>query len=779
MDTVNKAIKSFTLYLRERLTKDTLVPLVKRALIQLAAGLLCAALSGVKFFGGTYPFGLAFVVGASDRFAIASLVGFIVGNWTSAEIASSSTYIAAAGVVAATRWILAATAKNKYRKSNFIPCLVAGLLSVTISELAIMSLTLSASFSAVLTLVGGVSMSGAFSYFYRTVFDAFKKRRSLTELSSVQKASLALVLCSAIMALYPIAIGPFSLGRLSGIIISIFAAYLLSSPLEASVFAAVAAAFIIQEPAFAFASAGICVAGSLASLFRNKSRGALCFIFIITSTVLAFCTDGYIYSITFIAEIMFGSLVFLVTPLKNMNSTVFSLKNESVISATSAVSYKLDCISTSMQDITTLLDKTVKIHDERPNTEKLLSATVDKVCRSCPVMSYCWVKCYGDTVDSLNKLVPILLSKSEVTKNDLSPSLKSRCVNAAVICREINTRYSDHVQSVNKIKTTQLYKSILKKQFSAICEMLSSAKDELSSLHDWDEEKSKRIYDCAVRLGLPIETAGCIYDVDRRPLITVALSDAIPENLIKRLTAGISLIVGSTLSSPNVEMKKVGVTLNYTEKPMFAIKTATAQISADNKMCGDVFSVFSDSKFNVHIVMSDGMGTGQTAARDGALCCAFLKRLLESGFRIKRAAELANAALALREDSETASTLDALTINVFTGEATLFKAGASATYFLHSNKIKRIEGKTLPVGILNTVTCKEVAVELEEDDIIVMTSDGAEIEDNMYIEQTIKNMYSNSVEEICKALIAQAEAQNLKRDDITVIVARIEKTPVE
>ena len=394
-------------------------------------------------------------------------------------------------------------------------------------------------------------------------------------------------------------------------------------------------------------------------------------------------------------------------------------------------------------------------------------------------MSYCWVKCYGDTVDSLNKLVPILLSKSEVTKNDLSPSLKSRCVNAAVICREINTRYSDHVQSVNKIKTTQLYKSILKKQFSAICEMLSSAKDELSSLHDWDEEKSKRIYDCAVRLGLPIETAGCIYDVDRRPLITVALSDAIPENLIKRLTAGISLIVGSTLSSPNVEMKKVGVTLNYTEKPMFAIKTATAQISADNKMCGDVFSVFSDSKFNVHIVMSDGMGTGQTAARDGALCCAFLKRLLESGFRIKRAAELANAALALREDSETASTLDALTINVFTGEATLFKAGASATYFLHSNKIKRIEGKTLPVGILNTVTCKEVAVELEEDDIIVMTSDGAEIEDNMYIEQTIKNMYSNSVEEICKALIAQAEAQNLKRDDITVIVARIEKTPVE
>ena len=526
-----------------------------------------------------------------------------------------------------------------------------------------------------------------------------------------------MVLCSAVMALYPMGIGPFSLGRLAGTALCIFAAYLLSEPLQAAVFASVAAAFIIQEPSFAFASAGVCIAGALASLFKKRSRVLLCVIFTISSLVFAFCSSDYIYSLTYTAEVMFASLIFLVIPVKYVNETRFSRANEGVISATSAVSYKLDSISTSMQDITTLLDKTVKIRDERLNAEQLLNSTVDKLCRSCPIMSYCWVKCYNETADALNKLIPILISKSEVTRNDLTSPLKSRCVNAASLCREITMKYEEHIQSVNRIKTTQLYKSLLKKQFSAVSEMLASAREELTALHDWDEEKSKRIYDCAVRLGLPVETAGCIYDKDHRPLITVTLSDGIPDGLIKRLTAGISIIAGVTLSTPNIEQANGSVSLSFTECPSYTVDTASAQISADDSLCGDVLSIFSD----------------------------------------------------------TASTLDALSINVFTGEATLFKAGAAPTYFLHSNKIRKIEGKTLPVGILNTVSCKETSTALSQDDIIVMTSDGAEQSDEPYIEQTLKNMYPYKAKEICAALIEQARVHASRRDDVTVIVAKIEK----
>ncbi len=775
MENVNKVVQNAAEYIKSAVTKQSLVPLLKKLAFQLIVFFFSVKLSSISIFGGAYPFGLALIIGASDRFALSALAGFVVGSFAGADLTMGATYVAAAGVVAATRWIIGAALKSSYKRSNYLPCLIAGLLSVAVSELSVMALTMSATGAAALTLVGGLAIAGGYSYFYRTVFDTFKKRRTLAELTSVQKASLALVLCSAVMALYPMGIGPFSLGRLAGTALCIFAAYLLSEPLQAAVFASVAAAFIIQEPSFAFASAGVCIAGALASLFKKRSRVLLCVIFTISSLVFAFCSSDYIYSLTYTAEVMFASLIFLVIPVKYVNETRFSRANEGVISATSAVSYKLDSISTSMQDITTLLDKTVKIRDERLNAEQLLNSTVDKLCRSCPIMSYCWVKCYNETADALNKLIPILISKSEVTRNDLTSPLKSRCVNAASLCREITMKYEEHIQSVNRIKTTQLYKSLLKKQFSAVSEMLASAREELTALHDWDEEKSKRIYDCAVRLGLPVETAGCIYDKDHRPLITVTLSDGIPDGLIKRLTAGISIIAGVTLSTPNIEQANGSVSLSFTECPSYTVDTASAQISADDSLCGDVLSIFSDSKFNLHIVMSDGMGTGQSAARDGALCCAFLKRLLESGFRVKRAAELANTALAMREDSETASTLDALSINVFTGEATLFKAGAAPTYFLHSNKIRKIEGKTLPVGILNTVSCKETSTALSQDDIIVMTSDGAEQSDEPYIEQTLKNMYPYKAKEICAALIEQARVHASRRDDVTVIVAKIEK----
>lgn len=779
MENVNKAVKDTAAYIKTTFAKENILPLLKRTAFQLLVVFISAELSGVSLFGGAYPFGLALIIGVSDRFALSALAGFVIGSFSGADVAMGATYIAAAGVVAATRWIVASVIKGGYKRSNYLPCLIAGLSSVAISELSVMALSLSLSGGSVLTLLGGLAMAGGYSFFYRTVFDTFKKSRSLAELSSVQKASLALVLCSVIMALYPLGIGPFSLGRLAGTALCVFAAYLLIPPLEAAVFASVAAAFIIQEPSFAFASAGVCIAGALASLFRKRSRGVLCVIFIVTSLVFAFCSDDYIFSLTYISEVMLASLIFLIVPVKYVNDAKFSRASEGIISATSAVSYKLDSISTSMQDITTLLDKTVKIRDERLNTEQLLNSTVDKLCRTCPIMSYCWVKCYNETADALNKLVPILLAKSEVTRSDLTSPLKSRCVNAVALCREITLKYGEHVQSLNKIKTTQLYKSLLKKQFTAVSEMLSSARDELAALHDWDEEKSKRVYDCAVRLGLPVETAGCVYDGEHRPLITVTLSDAIPEGLIKRLTAGISIIAAVPLSAPNIEQANGGVTLNYTERPTFTVDTSYYQISADDTLCGDVLCIFSDSKFNLHIVMSDGMGTGQGAARDGALCCAFLKRLLESGFRIKRAAELANTALAMREDSETASTLDALTVNVFTGEATLFKAGAAPTYFLHSNKIKKIEGKTLPVGILNTVNCKETTLNLSQDDIIVMMSDGAEQPDDPYIEQTLKNMYPYKAKEICAAITEQARIHGSRRDDVTVIVAKLEKFSAE
>jgi len=395
------------------------------------------------------------------------------------------------------------------------------------------------------------------------------------------------------------------------------------------------------------------------------------------------------------------------------------------------------------------------------------------VCRNCSQASNCWVKHYTDSTAAIYKLTPALKSRGTVEKSDFKAPFNIRCINIQNLCREINSLHEVQLEQIARAKNTQMYKEMIKKQFTAVCEMLDSAKDELTSYKEWDEIKSKRIYDCAVRLQLSVETAGCIYDTDGRPVITVTLRDSPPDTLIRRLTAGISVIVGATMDMPSIEPSSASTVLYFTERPAFKIDSATSQVCADGKTCGDVFDMFTDLKGNVHVLLSDGMGTGAAAARDGTICCAFLKRLLESGFPIKRAVELANSALSMRGDIESASTVDVLSLNVYDGKAGIFKAGAAPTFCLHGNKVARLDGQTLPVGILEDVVSKEVNLSLGDGDIVVMTSDGVQSEGYQIIEETLKTSFGASAGEICREIMRRSKDIENIRDDITVIVARL------
>ena len=136
MENVNKAVKDTAAYIKTTFAKENILPLLKRTAFQLLVVFISAELSGVSLFGGAYPFGLALIIGVSDRFALSALAGFVIGSFSGADVAMGATYIAAAGVVAATRWIVASVIKGGYKRSNYLPCLIAGLSSVAISELS-------------------------------------------------------------------------------------------------------------------------------------------------------------------------------------------------------------------------------------------------------------------------------------------------------------------------------------------------------------------------------------------------------------------------------------------------------------------------------------------------------------------------------------------------------------------------------------------------------------------------------------------------------------------
>lgn len=767
-------ISAASVQLRARIFEapaDTLrsaLPFLKRAGVQLAFFAGSFLLTRVELSGGPCLLGLALVVGSSGRYAVCSLLGFMLSAWTGPGLVLQAAYIAAAGVCATVRCVL--KAPGRARRDSYVPSLVAAALCVAVTEFSVLAFTSSLTLSAAALALCRLFIIAAFSFFYRVATRSLRGG-FFSELGAVQRACCAVAFGTIIASMCPVGIGPLSLGHIAAAFTCSALFFFLTAPTAVPMAAAAAGAVALAEPEFAFASVGLLVAGVSCSFIRERGRAFSCAVFCGVGALFATCAGGYSFAVTYLTELLIGSFLFLVVPIKYK-----ALENSGAKlhrSAALAVESKLVSIASAMGDITAVLERVSPQKPRNENMDKLYNAAADSVCKHCALMSYCWVKCYGDSIAAFGSLSPKLYERGEVTNEEVFDAFRSRCISSDALCAEVNRRYAEFLEHKLTDRSARLFRGLLKRQFSAISKMLFCAASELRSMYEWDESDSARIYSCAERLHVPVDSACCIYDSSHHPTVTVKLRRDADETALRRFSAALSSIVGAKLSAPVVRRAGGLILLYYSEQPKYIIRTAVSQRPAGEGPCGDVYTVFADTKGVVHMVLSDGMGTGAPAARDGAVCCAFMRKLMENGFPALRAAELANSTLAMKSDGESACTLDSLSFDMYTGGASFFKAGAAPTFVLRKGEVTQLNHPTLPVGILSEVTGKEFSMTLCDGDVAVMVSDGVLLTGDRDIRDTLLRMSDAPAEEICREIKRTAEAAAPKPDDITVMVARI------
>ncbi len=95
------------------------------------------------------------------------------------------------------------------------------------------------------------------------------------------------------------------------------------------------------------------------------------------------------------------------------------------------------------------------------------------------------------------------------------------------------------------------------------------------------------------------------------------------------------------------------------------------------------------------------MGSGSLAEQESALAVRLLEQFLRAGVRPENALRTLNSALALRNDEAAGgfTTIDLLRVDLFTGEAGVYKYGAAPTYVKKGYSVSRITGTALPAGL--------------------------------------------------------------------------------
>jgi len=162
----------------------------------------------------------------------------------------------------------------------------------------------------------------------------------------------------------------------------------------------------------------------------------------------------------------------------------------------------------------------------------------------------------------------------------------------------------------------------------------------------------------------------------------------------------------------------------FQEETKYGIFTGISKAIKENEsMSGDNYSLC-DIGSDYICALSDGMGSGERAYKASAMVINFLEKLLEAGFDSDKAIGIINGALIAYGEEQNMSTLDLCRVNLSSGLASFWKAGAAVSFIKRTNSVEILEGDSLPLGIFHQLNLNHKEVQLREGDYVVLISDG-------------------------------------------------------
>ncbi len=195
---------------------------------------------------------------------------------------------------------------------------------------------------------------------------------------------------------------------------------------------------------------------------------------------------------------------------------------------------------------------------------------------------------------------------------------------------------------------------------------------------------------------------------------------------------------------------------------------------------GDSNTVIKLKDGKILVAISDGMGSGEVAARNSKKVVLNLEKLLNTGFEEDRAIKMINSYMLVGKNPDNFATIDAMIFDPLVGLTEFIKIGACPTFIsTRDGQFLTVESNSLPAGILGDIEIETKTRLLKRDDLIVMVSDGIidgmqenQIETMKKLLLTVKNITPQRLADI---ILQETIDSNfgIAKDDMTVIVAKV------
>lgn len=733
-------------------------------------GFVGLCFSQLNALGEMSPFAVSFLSVVPFDFCFPLFVGSAVGYFLALSWQNALRYTLALFITAIFRLFL-------HRR---FPLVEGGIANQIISFSALLCSGLTVmlfngfTWGTALMLVLESALGLCSSYFFSRAFKTPVFNIGIKNLAAKDSISLVLSLCIFLLCMSGFTVEGISPARILSCLVVMFAALYKGSAAGAVTGVCVGAALCIS-PEFRHLFPAYALGGLMAGVFSPFGQVGVGISFSIcygAACVISGIDEGFIISLI---EVGISFAAFLIIPVKYISAFQDFLEKSGMINdnhVNKQVAAHLKKAANNIYEVSkivsTVSDKLDNIIN--PEVNRLFANVQQRVCDGCSGKANCWNKLFDSTATDI-----LCLSGIEKKPKGKLP-LEKRCIRPEQLSSFIRMSRRDYIDSMaTKMKIREM-RRVLTDQFSGIGDFLCEISDQVSESRIIDTARSTAIRTAIQDAGVEIDALSYFTNNAGSVSVEITLLDRPYEIDRKKVKTIIELMTKRIFEKEEIRVSDIRTTITYNEKLPFKIQTGFCQKPLqENTVCGDTVAMTGSGNNSFCALISDGMGTGKRAAVDSTMTASLMEKLLSAGFSFDSSLKIVNSALIAKSTDESIATIDGIEVNLYTGKADFFKAGATISLMRKGGRVITVEKSSLPLGILRNITFAKDRLIMEAGDIILLLSDGVTAGDCGWISDELLSWSTNNMEDLARHIVELACLRNEKgaQDDLTALAVKL------
>ena len=738
-------------------------------LISAASGFLFSA---ARLPAGISPFACAFLSSADSELSLSAFFGSTLSCFIFFPLETALRYLLSLSLCLVLRLVLL---KRLKCESSIYPSAVVCTASLLCGSCAFLSFS-AFDITSVLVCILESMLSFICVIIYKKAFCVPLHITGLHKLSPKESFYLLFTLSSFLLSFSSFTLGGISPARIISVVLLLFLSQ-YKGILISSVSGVLAGLSFSLVPSFSFLFPFYALSSSVSGLFSSLGQYAVSLSFALTSFFVCLFNGMDSAKLFPLFEAVIGAVIYSAIPIAKISLLQSRLDEVSLKESNEAetavsrslrlTAQKLEAVSEIAEDVSSRLDKIIN-----PEINKVFTALQQSLCFGCSKKKDCWSKYFNETANDIMIISGIRPPVSEKT------NLEHRCLKPNALLRHINNHYGDFVSSVNtKMKISEM-RTAVSDQLLCVSEFLFELSEKWNIPPKENEGRSRSIISVLKDRGIEPLSLKYMTAPNLPVRIEAEFYEGLDELDFDKIKNILELTALCKFKKPQIDLSPEGTKIIFTQKHTYKLIYGFSQIPlSDSKICGDSITRTTDESGNEIIILSDGMGTGARASVDATMTARLFEKLLSCGFSFESAVKAVNSSLIMKSTDESLATVDALSINLYSGKADFNKAGAAVSFIRHGNGVKVIDLPSMPIGILRTVNTAKAEERLSEGDIILLVSDGVTAGDCGWINDEICAWSTNNMDDLAShiASLSKMRSNSFTEDDISVIALKLLK----